>query len=63
MTLQHHLAQPYPNHTKIHPHLHRHKRVKGMLQVYVGQKIGAKTLYIHMICMWDAVYGGLEPQP
>ncbi len=24
---------------------------------------GAKTLCIHKILMWDAVHGGLEPQP
>jgi hypothetical protein len=23
---------------------------------------GAKTLGIHMKCMWDAIYAGLEPQ-
>ncbi len=56
-------AQPYCYHTKIHPHLHRHNRVRAMVQAYVGQKLGANTLYIHMIWMWDAVYGGLEPQP
>jgi hypothetical protein len=28
-----------------------------MVQVYVGQKLGAKTPYIHMIWMWDIVYG------
>ncbi len=55
--------QPYPVFPKIHPppaHVSRHKGVP-ICPSTASQ--GAKTLCIHPIWMWDAVNGGLQPQP
>jgi hypothetical protein len=52
-----------PNFPKIHPHLHRCNSVRVHLCAHPQHIKVLNTLYIHMIWMWDAIYGALEPQP
>jgi len=64
MTLQHHSGSALPHFPKIYLHLHNVLRHKGAPMICPSTASqGAKTLCIHPIWMWDAVKGGLQPQP
>jgi hypothetical protein len=58
-------ARPYSIFPKIRPHLHTAYviRRKCVLICQSTASKGAKPLCIHPIWMWDAVNGGLQPQP
>jgi len=56
-------AWPYPVFPKIHPHLHMYYVYKGVPICPSTASQGVKPLCIHPIWMWDAVNGGLQPQP
>jgi hypothetical protein len=56
-------AQPFSIFSNIHPHLHSYNGYKGVPICPSTASQGTKTLCIHPIWMWDAVNGGLQPQP
>jgi len=58
MTLQLAQAQPYLNFLKIHPRPAQAYQCKGAPICPFTAYQGAKTLFIHMIWMWDAVHVG-----
>ncbi len=63
MTLQCHLGSTLPQFSKIWPPPAQIQQCKGAPICPSTAYEGAQTLYIHPIWMWDAVSGGLQPQP
>ncbi len=53
---------PTPIFLKSTPDLQRHNSVRVHPYAY-SQHIKVLELFIYILWMWDAVYGGLEPQP
>jgi hypothetical protein len=55
-------ARPYPIFPYIHPHLHMYYSIR-MHPYAHPQHLKVLKLFVYPIWMWDAINGGLKPQP
>ena len=55
-------TQPYSVFPKIHPHLHMYCGIRVHPYAH-PQHLKVLKLFVYPIWMWDAINGGLKPQP